>query len=95
MSAEVVGLYGPYEPERRRPNQRVIEELERLLESARSGDIVGMAGSYLHRDNFVSYSHAGAVHGCGIIRWKLESVKGKAAARDRESAAGISPVPWI
>ncbi len=76
MSAEVVGLYGPYEPERRRPNQRVIEELERLLELARSGDIVGMAGSYLHRDNFVSYSHAGAVHGCGIIGG-LESVKEK------------------
>ena len=80
MSAEVVGLYGPYEPERRRPNQRVIEELERLLESARSGDIVGLAGSYLHRDNFVSYSHAGAVHGCGIIGndiGGLESVKEK------------------
>ncbi|HEY5238239.1 MAG TPA: hypothetical protein VIJ62_07660 [Rhizomicrobium sp.] len=76
MSAEVIGLYGPYEPERVRTNQKVIEELERLLEAAKSGDVVGLAGAYLHKDKFVSYSHAGVVNGYGILGG-LECLKEK------------------
>ena len=45
----------------------LVNELERLLESARSGDIVGMAGSFIHADRLVSYSFAGAVGGFSLI----------------------------
>ena len=45
----------------------LIGELERLLAAARSGDIVGMAGSFIHHNRIVSYSYAGAVTGFGVI----------------------------
>lgn len=45
----------------------LVGELERLLEAAKHGDIVGMAGSFIHADRLVSYSFAGAVGGFGVI----------------------------
>ena len=45
----------------------LVGELERLLEAAKTGDIVGMAGSFIHADRLVSYSFAGAVGGFGLI----------------------------
>lgn len=45
----------------------LVGELERLLDAARSGEIVGMAGSFIHADRLVSYSFAGAVGGFGLI----------------------------
>lgn len=45
----------------------LVGELERLLEAAKLGDIVGMAGSFIHADRLVSYSFAGAVGGFGVI----------------------------
>jgi hypothetical protein len=45
----------------------LIEELERLLEAARAGEIVGMAGTYVHRDKTVSYSDAGAIASYGML----------------------------
>jgi hypothetical protein len=45
----------------------LVGELERLLEAARGGEIVGMAGSFIHSDRLVSYSFAGAVGGFGVI----------------------------
>jgi hypothetical protein len=48
-------------------NERLVEEIERLLESARSGEIVGMAGTYLHKDRRASYSFAGRVGTYSLI----------------------------
>ncbi len=45
----------------------LVGELERLLDAAKCGDIVGMAGSFIHADRLVSYSFAGAVGGFGVI----------------------------
>ena len=49
------------------PNATVIAELERLLEAARAGEIIGVAGSYVHRDKVVTYSFAGIVGSYGLI----------------------------
>jgi hypothetical protein len=48
-------------------NERLVEEIERLLEAARSGEIVGMAGTYLHKDKGASYSFAGKVGAYSMI----------------------------
>jgi hypothetical protein len=65
--AEVVSLHGTYQPPAVEPNQTVVEELERLLEAAKSGEIVGLAGSYMHKDKVVTYSYAGLVAGYSIV----------------------------
>jgi len=65
--AEVVSLHGTYQAQIHEPNQTVIEELERLLDAARSGEIIGLAGSYMHRDKVVTYSYAGLVAGYSIV----------------------------
>ena len=49
------------------PNATVVSEIERLLEAARAGEIVGLAGSYVHRDKVVSYSFAGIVSSYALI----------------------------
>jgi hypothetical protein len=67
MSGNVVGLHGDYHPATVQTNTTVIAELERLLEAARSGEIVGVAGSYVHRNGVVGYSYAGAVAGYALI----------------------------
>ena len=69
MADNVVSLFGPMasaQPEGQ-PNATVIEELERLLEAARAGEIIGVAGSYVHRDKVVTYSFAGIVGSYGLI----------------------------
>jgi hypothetical protein len=65
--AEVVSLHGTWQPPSGAPNDTVVQELERLLEAARTGEIVGLAGSYMHRDRMVTYSYAGLVGGYSVI----------------------------
>jgi hypothetical protein len=69
MSAQIVSLYGgaPLVFEAASPNETLVQELERLLEAARAGQIVGMAGVYRHRDLAVTYSYAGGVAGFALI----------------------------
>jgi hypothetical protein len=61
MSEKVVSLRGSVTLPPTQPNHTLIEEIERLLEAARAGEIVGMAGTYVHKDRTVSFSYAGAV----------------------------------
>lgn len=65
--AEVVSLHGAWQQQSHTPNETVVQELERLLEAARVGEIVGIAGSYMHRDRMVTYSYAGLVGGYSVI----------------------------
>lgn len=67
MSDKVISLRGNVSLETGKPNPTVVEELERLLEAARSGEIVGLAGSYIHKDKMVTYSYAGAVASYGLL----------------------------
>ena len=67
MSEKVVSLRGGFALPPAQPNNPLIEEIERLLEAARAGEIVGMAGSYVHKDKTVSYSYAGAVASYGML----------------------------
>jgi hypothetical protein len=67
MSGNVVSLYGGTVPETGMANETLVEELERLLEAARSGEIVGMVGAYHHKDKGNSYSFAGMVACYGLI----------------------------
>ena len=67
MSDKVVALRGEFKPQQPEVNERLIEELERLLEAARAGEIIGMAGSYLHPEKGASYSFAGVVGSYSLI----------------------------
>jgi hypothetical protein len=67
MSDNVVSLRGKSCEPSPQANVTVIAELERLLQAARAGDIVGMAGTYIHKDKAVTYSYAGAVASYGMI----------------------------
>jgi hypothetical protein len=69
MADNVVNLFGaaPQTQPEGQPNATVIEELERLLQAARAGEIIGLAGSYVHRDKVVTYSFAGIVGSYGLI----------------------------
>jgi hypothetical protein len=68
MADNIVNLFGPAATiSERIPNATVVQELERLLEAAQAGEIIGIAGSYVHRDKIVSYSFAGLVGGFGLI----------------------------
>ena len=60
MAGDVVSLHGA-QPIAPHPNQTLVRELERLLEAARSGEIIGMAGSYWHRNSTATYSYVGMV----------------------------------
>jgi hypothetical protein len=68
MSAQIVSLNGAdltiYQPA---ANESLVQELERLLQAARAGQIVGMAGAYQHQDRVITYSYAGAVGGYGVL----------------------------
>ena len=68
-SSNVVGIDGRAftPPDAPQVSATLIGELERLLDAAKLGDIVGMAGSFIHADRLVSYSFAGAVGGFGVI----------------------------
>ena len=75
MSDNVVALRGALQPaEAAAVNERLIEEMERLLEAARAGEIIGLAGAYLHKDKGASYSFAGSVGAYELIGG-LECVK--------------------
>lgn len=50
-----------------KPNETLVEELERLLQAARAGQIVGMAGAYQHQDRIVTYSYAGMIGGFSLL----------------------------
>lgn len=67
MSDNVVALRGEFQAAPVEVNQRLIEEIERLLEAARSGEIIGIAGTYLHQDKSASYSFAGRVGAYSMI----------------------------
>jgi len=66
MTGKVISLFGAAPPDGR-PNPSVVQELERLLEAAQAGEIIGLAGSYVHRDKVVTYSFAGLVGSYGLI----------------------------
>jgi hypothetical protein len=67
MSDNVVSLRGQFHEPPAQPNDTVVKELERLLKAAQAGDIVGIAGTYVHKDKVVTYSYAGAVASYGMI----------------------------
>ena len=68
MGDNVVALRGEFRPPAGAEiNERLVEELARLLDAARSGEIVGMAGTYLHKDRRASYSFAGTVGTFSLI----------------------------
>jgi hypothetical protein len=67
MSEKVVALRGELAAQEPQVNERLVEEIERVLEAARSGEIVGMAGTYLHKDRSASYSFAGLVGAYSVI----------------------------
>jgi hypothetical protein len=77
MSDNVVALRGALQPAATvAVNERLIAEMERLLEAARAGEIVGLAGAYLHKDKGASYSFAGSVGAYELIGG-LECVKSR------------------
>lgn len=71
MSDNVVTLRGEGTVEAKaraiEPNATLVLEIERLLAAARAGELVGLAGAYVHRDRGVSYSFAGAVGGYAML----------------------------
>ncbi|MGF7163461.1 hypothetical protein FHS85_005129 [Rhodoligotrophos appendicifer] len=67
MAGNVISLGGAIVPEEAQANATLVEELERLLEAAKAGEIIGMAGSYVHKGRAASYSYAGNVGGFAII----------------------------
>ena len=62
MSDNVVTLHGSFAPKPpAEVDNRLIDELERVLAAVRSGEIIGMAGAFLHKDKGASYAFAGLV----------------------------------
>jgi hypothetical protein len=69
MSAQIVSLTGaaPLAEPEAKPNETLVQELERLLQAARAGQIVGMAGAYQHQDRVITYSYAGTIGGYAVL----------------------------
>jgi hypothetical protein len=68
MSAQIVSLNGAdLATQQPAANETLVQELERLLQAARAGQIVGMAAAYQHQDRVITYSYAGAVGGYGVL----------------------------
>jgi len=65
--SNVVQLHNNAGPEQGRPVEGLVKELERLLEAARAGEIIGFAGAYQHKSAMVGYSYAGAVQAYGML----------------------------
>ncbi|MFG1424971.1 hypothetical protein [Roseixanthobacter glucoisosaccharinicivorans] len=81
MSEKVISLRGTaLPPTAPTPNPTVVAELERLLEAARAGELVGLAGTFLHKDHNVTYAYAGSVGGYGMIGG-LACLKARLVAR--------------
>lgn len=57
--SKIVGLHGQTVADTRKPDPEVIKAAERLLERAKSGEIVGVAGAYLFRDDAIGRFSAG------------------------------------
>ncbi len=79
MSDNIVSLHGAGSHAAARateksPVEGVVKELERLLDLARAGELVGFAGVYRLKTRPTEYSFAGAVQGFGMIGG-LECVK--------------------
>jgi hypothetical protein len=67
MSEKIVGLHGVWQPSPPpEPDQSVVAELERLLEAAHAGEIVGFAAACQHRDK-VSWCYSGVTGGFGML----------------------------
>ena len=67
MSDNVVALRGAFQAPEAEVNERLVAELERLAEAARSGEIIGLACTYLHKDKGAAYSFAGSVGSYSMI----------------------------
>lgn len=81
MSDNVVSLNGgSFAQQRTEPVQSLVEELERLLAAAKSGEIIGFAGACQHHNALVSYSYAGAIRSFAMIGG-LECVKARVTQR--------------
>jgi hypothetical protein len=63
----VVALHGAILPDVAGVDEGLIAELERLLEAARSGEIIGLAGTYQHKNRTISYSFAGRVGSYALL----------------------------
>lgn len=63
--ADVVSIGGGPVPEPGKPNDVLIAALADLLERAKSGDVVGLAGGLLHGDKSTSWLVAGRCGGYG------------------------------
>lgn len=59
--SNVVGIYGDVPVQRAEPNETAINALKDLLERAESGELQGVAVSYLDRDGIASYVIAGRI----------------------------------
>lgn len=71
MSENVVSLFGAPLPQASRPAsapvESVVRELERLLDLARQGEVIGFAGAFQGTTRVVGYSFAGAVQGYAML----------------------------
>lgn len=67
MTDKVVSIDGSEVPETRVVRESVVETLEEMLERAKSGDIQGIACSFVDSDRCCQYVVAGVVGGYGMI----------------------------
>lgn len=66
-SQKIIPLFGLLPEQVVTPDCNVIAELERLLEAARAGEIIGLVGAYLHKNGSASYSFAGVISRFAVI----------------------------
>jgi hypothetical protein len=59
MTGEVVSLTGKPVPVPGEPNAETVSELEKLLEAARAGEVLGGAIAFIHADGAVNCTYAG------------------------------------
>ncbi|SEQ63874.1 hypothetical protein SAMN05216548_106102 [Faunimonas pinastri] len=76
MADNVVALHGEFQAQESEIDQRLVSELERLLEAAKSGEITGLVAATLNKDKVASYAYAGLVGSYGMIG-ALECAKGR------------------
>lgn len=65
--SKVVSINGSTIPGPGRPSKATISELERVLEAAKSGEIVGVVMACLHADNLTSSVLAGHVSAKAVL----------------------------
>lgn len=64
--SEVVSLWGQPTGERN-PNPALIDSLEKALERAKAGEIVGAAYAFCYHDGYAGYELAGLVGGYSML----------------------------